>query len=75
MKEFLNDNWAWLLVASFVVLLAYSVMKISTRNDEGKWEQDDEDIDSSLETGELIDMEFTQGGVEDTEILKKVHRN
>ena len=73
MKEFLNDNWAWLLVASFVVLLAYSVMKISTRNDEGKWEQDDED--SSHVSGDIIDLTFTDGGVEDTEILKKVHRN
>ena len=72
MKEFLNDNWAWLLVASFVVLLAYSVMKISTRNDEGKWEQEDEDNPVS---GDIIDLTFTDGGVEDNEILKKVHRN
>ncbi len=43
MLEFLNDNWAWLLVASFIILLVYSIMKISKRNDNDIWEQEDED--------------------------------
>lgn len=43
MIEFIQNNWAWLLVLSFIILLVYSIMKVSKRNDDDKWEQEDED--------------------------------
>lgn len=41
--EFIQNNWAFLLVFSVIVLLVWSVMKISKRNDDGKFEQDDDE--------------------------------
>lgn len=43
MKEFLTDNWPFILVATFIIILVWSVMKVSKRDDNDKWEQEDED--------------------------------
>lgn len=73
MKEFFQNNWAWLLVASFIILLVYSIMRISKRNDDGKWENEDEDNEDNHISGDVIDMTYCKGVLEDDDILGHVN--
>jgi len=74
MLDFIKDNWALLLVVTFIIFLVWSVMKASKRDDDN-WEQEDEDDDRTIEGRDVIDLGHTHGGIEDIEILTKPHRN